>query len=151
VGPLGAITRVAVVLLALVALLALLRRALLRGRSVAHAATWGCGYAAPTPRMQYTAASFAEPVLEPFGGAVPRRVHEVRPDGYFPEKARYEEHAGDMAGERFLVPATRRTVKALSRLKVIQQGRLQLYLVYIAVTLVVLLVWQLAGAGRLIR
>jgi hydrogenase-4 component B len=151
VGPLAAITRVAVVLLALVALLALLSRALLRGRPVARAATWGCGYPAPTPRMQYTAASFAEPVLEPFGGAVPRRVHEVRPDGYFPEKARYEEHAGDMAGERFLVPATRRAVKALSRLKVIQQGRLQLYLVYIAVTLVVLLVWQLAGAGRLIR
>jgi hydrogenase-4 component B len=150
-GPMAAITRVAVVLLALAALLALLRQALLRGRSVARAATWGCGYAAPTPRMQYTAASFAEPVLEPFGGAIPRRVHQVSPAGYFPEKAHYEEHPGDMAGERFLVPATRRAVEALSRLRVIQQGRLQLYLVYIAVTLVALLVWQLAGGGTLIR
>jgi hypothetical protein len=50
-----------------------------------------------------------------------------------------------MAGERFLVPATGRIVRALSRLKVIQQGRIQLYLVYIAVTLVALLAWQLAG------
>ena len=102
--------------------------------------------------MQYTAASFAQPVLAPFGGAVSARAcDEAGPDGYFPAKARYEEHAGDMAGERFLVPATRRVVEALSRLKAIQQGRLQLYLVYIAVTLVVLLVWQLAGIGRLIR
>jgi len=144
-GPLAAITRVAMALVALVALLALLRRRLLRGRSVAQAPTWGCGYAAPTPRMQYTSASFAEPVLGPFGGAIPRRVHQTGPDGYFPAEASYEEHAGDMAGERFLVPATRRVVEALSRLHVIQQGRLQIYLVYIAVTLVVLLVWQLGG------
>ena len=151
VGPLAAITRVAAVLLALVALLALLRRALLRGRSVARAATWGCGYAArhpacSTPRPP-SRSRCSSPSAAPSRGA----SHEVRPDGYFPEKARYEEHPGDMAGERFLVPATRRVVEALSRLKVIQQGRLQLYLVYIAVTLVVLLVWQLAGAGRLIR
>ncbi len=150
-GPLTAITRIAAVLLAIVGLLALARRALLRGRSVGRAATWGCGYAAPTPRMQYTAASFAEPVLRPFGGAIPRRIHQVPPAGYFPEEASYEEHPGDMAGERFLVPATRRTVEALSRLRVIQQGRLQLYLVYIAVTLVALLVWQLAGGGALLR
>jgi hydrogenase-4 component B len=150
-GPLVAVTRVALVLLALVALLALLRMALLRGRSVAAAATWGCGYPAPTPRMQYTAASFAEPVLEPFAGAIPRRVHGVGPAGYFPEEARYEAHLGDMAGERFLVPATRRVVRALSRLRVIQQGRVQLYLVYIAVTLVALLAWQLAGGGKFFR
>jgi hydrogenase-4 component B len=147
-GPLAAITRAAVVLLALVGLLVLLRRALLAGRSVASAATWGCGYSTPTPRMQYTAASFAEPVLEPFAAAIPRRVRQEGPAGYFPATAHYEEHLGDMAGERFLVPATRRVLRAISRIKVIQQGQLQLYLVYIAVTLVALLVWQLAGSGR---
>ncbi len=146
-GPLLAITRVAVVLLAVVGLLALLRRALLRGRSVASVTTWGCGYAAMTPRMQYTAASFAEPTLGLFAAVIPRRVHQDGPAGYFPVKARYEEHLGDMAGERFLVPATRRVVQAFSRFRVIQQGRLQVYLVYIAVTLVALLIWQLAGTG----
>ncbi len=29
-------------------------------RSSRHGATWGCGYAAPTPRMQYTSSSFAQ-------------------------------------------------------------------------------------------
>jgi hydrogenase-4 component B len=147
-GPLVAITRVAVVLLMLVALLAFLRRALLRGREVARAATWGCGYGAPTPRMQYTAASFAQPLLEPFAAVIHVRVHQDGPTGYFPAKARYEEHLGDVAGERFLVPATRRVVRALARLRVIQQGRLQLYLAYIAATLVAFLIWQLMGTGR---
>jgi hydrogenase-4 component B len=147
-GPLAAITRVAVVLLGVAGLLAVLRRSLLGGRVVGSAATWGCGYANPSPRMQYTAASFAEPVLEPFAAAIPRRIHRSGPEGYFPSAASYEEHPGDVAGERFLVPATKRVVRAFSRLRVIQQGRLQVYLVYIAVTLVVLLIWQLSPAGR---
>lgn len=144
-GSLFAITRVAVALLALVLLLGLLRLALLRGREVSLAATWGCGYAAPSPRMQYTAASFAQPILALFAPVIHSRVEQQGPDGYFPAKAHYEEHLGDVAGERVLLPATRRVVRALSRLHAIQQGRVQLYLVYIAVTLVVLLIWQLAG------
>jgi hydrogenase-4 component B len=146
-GPLSAITRVGAVLLAVVALLGLARLALLRGRKDPRAPTWGCGYAAPTPRMQYTAASFAQPILALFTPVIHSRVEQQGPDGYFPVAARYEEHLGDMAGERVLLPATRRVVRTLSRLHAIQQGRLQLYLVYIAVTLVVLLVWQL-GIGR---
>lgn len=147
-GPLSAITRVGAMLLALVLLLGLIRLALLRRREVSRAATWGCGYAAPSPRMQYTAASFAQPILALFAPVIHSRVDEQGPDGYFPAKAHYEEHLGDMAGERLLLPATRLVLRALSRLHAIQQGRLQLYLVYIAVTLVVLLIWQLAGMGR---
>ena len=147
-GPLMAITRAGGVLLLLVAVLALVRLALLRGREVSRAATWGCGYPLPTARMQYTAASFAQPILALFAPVIHSRVHSEGPDGFFPARATYEEHLGDMAGERILVPAARRVVRALSRLRVIQHGRLQLYLVYIAVTLVVLLVWQLTGVGR---
>jgi hydrogenase-4 component B len=147
-GSLSAITRVGAVLLALVVLLGLVRLALLRGRKVSRAATWGCGYAAGSPRMQYTAVSFAQPILALFAPVIHSRVDQQGPDGYFPAKAHYEEHLGDMAGERLLLPATRRVVRGLSRLHAIQQGRLQLYLVYIAVTLVVLLVWQLMEIGR---
>jgi hydrogenase-4 component B len=147
-GPLSAITRVSAMLLALVLLLGLLRLALLRGREVSRAATWACGYAASGPRMQYTAASFAQPILALFAPVIHSRIDEQGPDGYFPAKAHFEESLGDVAGERVLLPATRRVVRALSRLHAIQHGRLQLYLVYIAVTLVVLLIWQLAGVGR---
>ena len=147
-GALVSITRAGAVLIALVLLLALARRVLLRGREVSLGQTWGCGYSAPGPRMQYTAASFAQPILTLFAPVIHSRVDRQGPDGYFPTRGRYEEHLGDMAGERLLLPATRRVLGALSRVRVIQQGRLQLYLVYIAVTLVALLVWQLAETGR---
>jgi hydrogenase-4 component B len=148
-GALAFITVVAVVVLGGAGLLALVRAGLLRGRVVTHAATWGCGYATPNPRMQYTASSFAQPILEPFGSLIPSRVDAESPRGHFPAAARYQEHVGDMAGERIVLPAFRRAVFLLGRVRVIQQGRIQLYLAYILVTLIVLLVWQLGGgAGR---
>jgi hypothetical protein len=53
-----------------------------------------------------------------------------------------------MAGERLLVPAWRRFLHAAHHLRVIQHGRMQLYLVYILATLVALVLWQLSGAMR---
>ena len=146
-GALPAITRVALILLAAVAALALLRAALLRRAAVRVAPTWGCGYPAATPRMQYTAASFAEPILAPFASLLHTTVVDERPAGYFPRTARHEEHVGDMAGERLLVPAVRRVLDAAGRLRVLQAGRIQLYLAYVLATLLVLLVWQVAAVA----
>jgi hydrogenase-4 component B len=148
VGGLASLTSVAGVLLGVTALLVLARAALLRRRSVSVGPVWACGYEGVTPRMQYTAASFAEPVLAPFGAAIQRTVHAELPSGYFPASARYDDHVSDMAGERLLVPAARRVLAAFGRVRVLQQGRLQLYLAYVFVTLLVLLIWQVGAAGR---
>jgi hydrogenase-4 component B len=145
-GPLFGISLAATVLVALIAVLAAVRARLLRSRPVEQAATWGCGYAHPSPRMQYTAMSFADPVLMPFASALRIRTQGGPPEGLFPTAAHYEKHVGDMAGERVLVPAWRRFLHTALRLKAIQHGRMQLYLVYMLVTLVGLLLWQLGGA-----
>lgn len=144
VGPLVAISHLAAALAILVGVLALLRRALLARRPVDQAATWGCGYEAPSPRMQYTAASFAQPVLAPFSPLLPHHGRLEAPRGFFPEGARVEERIGDLAGERLLVPAARRLIEVLGQVRFLQHGKLHLYLVYILVTLVALLAWQLA-------
>lgn len=140
------ITLGATVLLALIALFGGLRIRLLRGRPVEPGPTWGCGYPHPTARMQYTATSFADPVLMPFASAMQVHTHGGSPAGYFPTTAHFEKHLGDMAGERVLVPAWRRFLHTALRLKAIQHGRMQLYLVYMLVTLVALLLWQMGGA-----
>ena len=146
-GMIAAITRASLVLAGGVALLTLARAALLSRRRVVRRATWGCGYEAPSPRMQYTAASFAQPLLEPFAVLVSARLEREGPEGCFPAAARYERHVGDMAGERFLSPLYHRVLAVFSRVRGLQHGRLQIYLAYILVTLVVLLVWQLSGLG----
>lgn len=146
-GAPGAVARAVFLLLGLSAALALARTALLRRRAVTTGATWGCGYEAPGPRMQYTAASFARPLLEPFAAVVSARLDREGPEGYFPKRARYETHVGDMAGERFLLPAYQRVVGLFRHVRELQHGRIQIYLAYILVTLVLLLLWQLSGGG----
>jgi hydrogenase-4 component B len=47
----------------------------LRRSVVASGATWGCGYAAPTPRMQYSSSSFAQLLVGLFAWALRPRRH----------------------------------------------------------------------------
>ena len=145
VGVLPAITLVAALLVGVAGLLVLARAGLLRRAPVRTEVTWGCGYPDVTPRMQYTAASFAAPVLAPFADVLQRTAHAELPAGYFPRTARFEEHVADMAGERLLLPAVRRVLAGAGRLRILQQGRIQLYLAYVFVTLLVLLVWQIGA------
>jgi hypothetical protein len=142
-----AVTRVAAVVLGLTGLFVLTRWALLRRREVAVGTTWGCGWEAATPRMQYTASSFATPALAPFAAALGGKLRAELPRGYFPRDAYYEPRPGDFAGERVIAPTMRKLLGAFGWLRIIQHGRVQLYLVYILVTVVAVLLWQLSGAG----
>jgi hydrogenase-4 component B len=144
--PLASISLAAAVLLGLFGLLVLIRARLLTGRRVDLAPTWGCGYSQPSPRMQYSATSFVDPIRAPFASILRTHVVSRPPVGYFPGSALYEDHVRDMAGERVLVPVWRRFLRLNSRMRVIQSGRMQLYLVYVLVTLVALLLWQMGGA-----
>jgi hypothetical protein len=123
----------------LVLLLAGFRRRLLAGRTMVKGLTWDCGYVAPTPRMQYTASSFAWPIMDMFRWMVHPRL-EVRMDpGDFPGQARMASHTDDLFRQHLFVPLFR-SVTALSRcLHGLQQGRNQLYVLYIAVTVLLLL------------
>ena len=57
---LAGVCRTAWLVVAVVALLAWLRRRALRRRTVTAGPTWGCGFTAPNVRMQYTGESFSE-------------------------------------------------------------------------------------------
>jgi hydrogenase-4 component B len=140
---LAGVTWATAVLLACGAAVAGLRRLLLRGREVREGPVWGCAYEAPGPRLQYTASGFPDPLIAPLGGAVPRRVDRRDPEGYFPAAAHYHDRMADAAGEQVVLPLLRRFVGALGRVKVLQAGRLQLYLLYVLAALVALLAWQL--------
>jgi hydrogenase-4 component B len=116
----------------------------------ASSATWGCGFAAPTSRMEYTASSYGELVLR--SGLVPRalrpRVHVKPPRGIFPGAAAFRSDAQDPARTRLFDPLFRGLGDRMARLRRFQAGRLNLQLLYTLVTLVALLALQ-AAWGRL--
>ena len=141
--PLEKITVVAACLAGFVIVLALLRKRLLTNRVVAQAGTWDCGYLQPTARMQYTAASFVQPFMALFKSIVPVRSKEVKPEGLFPQNASFVIESPDIFKERFYQPIFLGIVRGLDKLRWLQHGRIQLYILYIVLTLLVLFIWKL--------
>jgi formate hydrogenlyase subunit 3/multisubunit Na+/H+ antiporter MnhD subunit len=131
------------ILLAGLILAAVARARLLRGRPVSESGTWDCGYAAPGARMQYTASSFAQPITGLFAGFLRGRARAAGPEGYFPAGASYATETPDLFRERFYVPVFSAILRLAWRLRWLQHGRIQLYVLYIAMTLLVLLLWRL--------
>jgi len=141
----SALNRIALLSLALVTLLVLGRlawTAVLRRRPTTQADTWGCAYAHSSPRMQYTASSFAAPLLAAYGPLA--GVRETR------SPVAFASHARELVLDGAILPAWTALRGALGRLRPIQQGRLWVYLLYIIAVLVVLLFYLagLVGVGR---
>jgi hydrogenase-4 component B len=99
------------------------------------AVTWDCGYARPTARVQYTAASFARSLVGLFGWALKSRTRVPRVSGPFPERSALESHVDDPVLDRQLLPEAaflRSQVRWFNRF---QQGQTQSYILYVVVAL----------------
>jgi NADH:ubiquinone oxidoreductase subunit 5 (subunit L)/multisubunit Na+/H+ antiporter MnhA subunit len=105
--------------------------------------TWGCGYAQPTARMQYTGQSFAELMTEqllPHSLGPDKRHAVVR--GIFPERAAFTTESNDPFCRRIYEPFFDRWARRCARLRILQQGQINLYLSYIVLTVIVALAWM---------
>jgi hydrogenase-4 component B len=140
---LGCVTLGAVALLLLIAALAALRTRLLSGRRIGQAATWDCGFAAPGARMQYTASSFAEPFTSLFRSVLRTRADRQEPTGYFPGAAHLETETPDRFRQGVYGPLFRWSFRLISRIQILQQGRIHVYVLSVVLTLLLLLFWQL--------
>ena len=134
---------VAGVLLAIVLALVALRARLLASTHTTLAPTWTTAYLAPDPRMQYTASSFAAPLTTLFRRVLRMESTQVALDDYFPGASRYDTRARGLIREPILEPLFRTGARAAIRLRWLQHGRIQLYLMNIAAALLVLLIWKL--------
>ena len=138
------ITMVAAILLGVILLLALLRRALYAGKTVTQSGTWGCGFTRPTARMQYTGSSYANDILAFFRAVAPLHQEEKPVQGRFPGEATYHSHVEDVAetgaGKLIVRPIT----ALFDKLRWIQHGDIHLYIGYILLAIVCLLlfVWR---------
>ena len=130
-------------LLVVVAGLVGLRWRLLAHRQVTEHVTWDCGYAQPTPRMQYTASSFAQPLTSVFHGLLQTRTRLSAVHGIFPQSASLTTETDDLSQAWLYQPLFAGMNRIFTSLRWVQHGRVHLYVLYIAVTLVVLLVWKL--------
>lgn len=133
---------VAAALLSSVGGLALLRAFLLRRNGLRAGGTWACGFPYVTPRMQYTASSFADPILHVFEGVLrPRTVRTERSSGRFLLEVEYETRFRDFLENGLYLPVYRLFVQAAFQARRLHPGYIHVYLGYILGAVVLLLVF----------
>ena len=132
----------AALLAALVAAAALVLRATAGARRTE---TWGCGYAAPTARMQYRASGFSELLVArvmPRWLRSPERVSP--PAGAFPAAASFASDTADPLTRGAYEPFLVRWGERFARLRFFQQGNVHVYILYIVATAICALGWVVA-------
>jgi hydrogenase-4 component B len=104
--------------------------------------TWGCGINL-TPRMEYTATGFVQPIKRVFSmiyqPTVKLETEFLEESRYFAKRRRFEFHIEPLFQKYLYDSVVTFFATVADRLRIIQAGSLHLYLVYIFVTLVVLL------------
>jgi hydrogenase-4 component B len=106
--------------------------------------TWDCGQRGLTPRMEYTATGFSKPIRMIFKALFrPRsdvqREYDFSP--YFATTLRFESQVEEVFERRIYRPARMLILLASRRVRQLQAGSLQVYLLYVFVTLLLLLLF----------
>jgi hydrogenase-4 component B len=136
-APLKVISLISVLLAAVIALWACILQLIRRVSK--YAGTWDCGYARPTPRMQYTASSFAQMIIAMFGWVLRPHVHHPSIEGLFARPAKMESHIDELILDRVFLPAGRRIADWFGWFRRFQQGMAQKYVLYILIMVILML------------
>jgi hydrogenase-4 component B len=107
--------------------------------------TWACGLPTLSSRMQYSSAAFSKPLRKVFARAYkPDRTVEVlyANEPYFPQSIVYRSVRTTSFEKSLYRPAVDAIVGMAARLRRLQTGNVQVYLLYIFLALIALLVFM---------
>lgn len=116
-----------------------------RPGSIRRVPIWDCGFEKLTSRMQYTATSFSMPLRRIFGhlfsikeevDLAPQSAHRA-----FPKRLHYRLRVSDRCWNWIYRPIVDASFWMAQKVGKLQQGRIQAYLIYSFVTILVLLVF----------
>jgi hydrogenase-4 component B len=141
-APLGWVTAMGLGLIAALVTVGAVLWLRLRHSVVERGPTWGCGYVAPTPRMQYTSSSFAQMLVGLFGWALRPRTRRSKNLPLFPQKTSFHSEVPDTVLDEAVLPVFRFGGWVFSWFRVFQRGSIQMYLLYIFLALIALLLWR---------
>ena len=134
------LTIAAWIFLALLLGLAGLRRWLYQGKTVQRGSTWGCGFTQANSRIQYTASSYAMDLVDFFRPLVQvRTAYKGLAGNPLPAPVEYSSKTEDLAETGLQLLLTQPVLWCAAKLRWIQHGRIQSYIAYIVLAIVVVL------------
>jgi hypothetical protein len=115
----------------LLALILLLRQRAIRKQGTVASETWGCGYTAPTVKMQYTGGSFSRIFRKLFHPVVFVHRQKLQITDIFPKPHDgYETKTHDRIEEHLISQPLDHLVRMAGKLRIFQNGQIQYYLLY---------------------
>jgi hypothetical protein len=118
--------------LCLLILVGVIRKILANNRSVSIDSTWGCGYVAPSGKMQYTGKSYSKTLGKLLGFVTTERKKytELKTEEIFPQQRTHSSHYIDFFEYNVFDKITNRLIHAMGYFRFIQNGRIEMYVLY---------------------
>ena len=124
--------RSSLILFSFIALLYLLRQLITGNRQVETEPTWGCGYIAPAPSMQYTGKSFSKSLAKLFGFITieGKKYDELKTGSIFPSPRNYSSFYLEFFETRLIDPVLKQFLRIFNYFSFIHNGKIQVYVLY---------------------
>jgi formate hydrogenlyase subunit 3/multisubunit Na+/H+ antiporter MnhD subunit len=116
--------------IALVLLIAGLRKLVGRNKIIEMGPTWGCGYQASSSKIQYTANSYVRSYAKLAKPVLDIEKHEVEVSEIFPSEKHYETHPYDKIEKVFIDKPLKQLNRFTDLFLFLQNGHLQRYILY---------------------
>jgi NADH:ubiquinone oxidoreductase subunit 5 (subunit L)/multisubunit Na+/H+ antiporter MnhA subunit len=118
-------------------------RSIFRRKTVKDMETWGCGYTAAAPSMQYTSSSYASPMIDRFGSILAAKEDFESGDQIFPEKPwSFKSWVEDWFLSKVFIKLAKFIDKIFALLRWFQCGKAGVYVLYIAIVVIILIIWK---------
>lgn len=142
-APLYMITKVAIMTLAVILALALMRRFLLGASPMPVTETWSCAFSQVSARFQYTSSSFARSIIEVAKNILLFRRHGGHLSGELPGKSHLSSSVHDASEEAAFKPLYDFLCSLSRKIDDTRIRYTQTYLMYIFIFLIFLLIWKI--------
>jgi len=128
----ASIGKFAVLFFLLLIIIYMVRNIFSRKRPVSTGLTWGCGYVAPTARMQYTGKSFSKSLgkLLNFIVLEKKKYREISAGEIFPKTRKHSSHYNDLFLTKIFNVIIDRLLYSMNYFQFVQNGKIQMYILY---------------------
>ena len=98
---------------------------------------WGCGYTSPTPRMQYTASSYADEINSIASHMLHREKHVTAPKTLFPQPSHFVSHSEDFSEKKFIAPMYRYVVNKIDSFEFLSRTDIRFYISFMLIIAII--------------
>ena len=138
-APMSWITIMGLSLSGLILCIFLIMKFLPRANHITRNVTWDCGYARPTPRMQYTASSISQMLTTLLAWLLLPQKWRTAITHRFPRASSFKSQTPDVVLDRGLIPAVEKMMNMLPWARRFQHGNIHAYILYVLLIVVFLL------------